>query len=103
MNFFVSGFQSAHVSGIGEIVKEFKEPSLAFDFVVPKISCSTKGVYTLFRERFLDLKNIDMVLVKKLQSMKTVDILKNYSKEQLNDLYLPSKTLYPELEKFAKP
>jgi len=91
------------VSGIGEVVKEFKEGSISFNFVVPEISCSTKEVYKLFREKFLDLKHIDMAFVKKIQKMKTLDIVKNYSKEQLNDLYPPSRVLYPALENFAHP
>ena len=104
VNFFLSGFQSANVSGVGEIVKEFKEKSVSFDFILPKdISCNTRDVYVLFREKFLDLKHIDMDFVQKLQTMKTQDIVKNYSKEQLNDLYPPAKKLYPALEKYAKP
>jgi len=102
VSFFLSWYESANVSGIWEIVEEFKENLPEFEIFVPKVFCETKKVFQEFRANFLDLENIDMQLVKKLEGMKTEDILTKYNIFQLNDLLKPSLKIYPELEKSIK-
>ena len=45
--FFVYEFDSANVSGIGEIVEEFNEESLNIEVITPKIPCDTTKIYKL--------------------------------------------------------
>lgn len=52
--FFIYGFESANVSGIGEIVEEFKEDSLNFEVFTPDVEISTPKVYQVYREHFFN-------------------------------------------------
>ncbi len=94
--FFLSEFKSANVSGIGEVVDEFEEESLAFEIFTPNISCSTKEVYSGFRENYLD--KIDIEFAKELMNMKSLDILNRFCAYELNDLLYPALDLYPKLK-----
>lgn len=93
--FFVYGYESANVSGIGEIVEKFDEDALDIEVFTPKIECNTAKVFTLFREKFY--KELSVQDKDRLFGMKSVDILKELTIEQANDLYLPAITLYSEL------
>lgn len=93
--FFVYGYESANVSGIGEIVEKFDENALDIEVFTPKIECNTAKVFTMFREKFY--KELSVQEKDRLFGMKSVDILKELSMEQANDLYLPAITLYPNL------
>ena len=93
--FFVYGYESANVSGIGEIVEKFDEGALDIEVFTPKIECNTAKVFTLFREKFY--KELSVQERDGLFGMKSVDILKELTIEQANDLYLPAITLYSEL------
>jgi 4-diphosphocytidyl-2-C-methyl-D-erythritol kinase len=104
--FFIDGFESANVEGFGEIVKKYDEKSLDLEVLTPPIKCDTAKVYKSYRENLL--KNYDKIikdntaLSKKLENLDSLEILKNYSKEELNDLYLPALKLYPKLKEYAK-
>ncbi len=98
--FFVYGYKSANVSGIGEKVEEFKEESLNIETFTPDIKISTPTVYKTYREFFFnpiyeDEKN-------KLFKTNSKDILKNSDIYGANDLYAPALKLYPDLKKFQK-
>ncbi len=104
--FFLNNYESANISGIGENVINFDEKSLDLITFTPPIKCETIKVYHEFRKTFE--KNYDIIkqknslLANKLYSLKSDKILDNFSKEELNDLYLPAVTLYPKLQSFAK-
>jgi 4-diphosphocytidyl-2-C-methyl-D-erythritol kinase len=97
--FFIYGYDSANVFGVGEIVKEFKEEALDIKTFTPPIECSTPLVYKEFRKNFL---NFDRGLANKLLKLNSKEILRKYKKEQLNDLFLPALKLYPKLKEYIK-
>ena len=98
--FFVYEFDSANVSGIGEIVEEFKEESLNIEVITPKIACDTAKIYKNFREKFYKELNKDEV--KELFVTNSKDILKKFSINEANDLYFSALDLNQDLKKFEK-
>ncbi len=98
--FFASEYASANVRGIGEIVEKFDEEALPIEVFTPPIACNTAHVYQTFREYFL--QSIQPELAQEMMHLKSVDILKSYTKEALNDLFAASLKAYPALEAFAK-
>jgi len=98
--FFVYGYQSANVSGIGEIVEPFNEPPLSISTITPKIEISTPKVYAAFREHFYKELNLDEQI--KLSHMRSLEVLAKFSPAEANDLYEPALLLYPELSKEQK-
>ena len=98
--FFVYEFDSANVSGIGEIVEEFKEESLNIEVITPKIACDTGKIYKNFREKFYKELNKDEV--KELFVTNSKDILKKFSINEANDLYFSALDLNGDLKKFEK-
>ena len=98
--FFVYEFDSANVSGIGEIVEEFKEESLNIEVITPKIACDTGKIYKNFREKFYKELNKDEV--KELFVTNSKDILEKFSINEANDLYFPALDLNSDLKKFEK-
>ena len=51
--FFVYGYDSANVRGIGEVVERFDEPLLDFEITTPELQISTPAVYRYYRENHL--------------------------------------------------
>ena len=98
--FFVYEFDSANVSGIGEIVEEFNEESLNIEVITPKIPCDTTKIYKNFREKFYKELNKDEV--KELFVTNSKDILKKFSINEANDLYFSALDLNGDLKKFEK-
>ena len=98
--FFVYEFDSANVSGIGEIVEEFKEESLNIEVITPKIACDTGKIYKNFREKFYKELNKDED--KELFVTNSKDILKKFSINEANDLYFSALDLNQDLKKFEK-
>ncbi|MEA2100010.1 MAG: 4-(cytidine 5'-diphospho)-2-C-methyl-D-erythritol kinase [Campylobacterota bacterium] len=98
--FFIYGYDSANVSGIGEIVEEFTEEQLEFYIYTPKLEISTPKVYTIYRENFF--KPLDDDMVQKLKKTSSLDILKSMSIDEVNDLYKPAKQEYKELSSYYK-
>ncbi|MFA6193127.1 MAG: 4-(cytidine 5'-diphospho)-2-C-methyl-D-erythritol kinase [Sulfurimonas sp.] len=98
--FFIYGYESANVSGIGEIVEEFKEEILDFEIYTPKLEISTPKVYGIYRDNFYNpISEADADMLKKTGSL---EILKNMSVEEANDLYKPALQGYPELQNHCK-
>jgi len=94
--FFIYGYESANVSGIGEIVEEFKEPLLDIETYTPKIEISTPRVYTVYREDYF--APIDGFEREKLKKMSSLEALKTMTPSEANDLFKPALQEYKRLE-----
>lgn len=96
--FFIYDFEVANVSGVGEIVEEFREDALNLNIFTPEIFCDTKRVYQKFRESFyMEFKDAQT-----LKEIDSIDIFEKFSIEMANDLYLPALSLYIDLKEYAK-
>jgi len=98
--FFIYGYDSANVSGIGEVVEEFDEELLSFDIFTPNIEISTPRVYKTYREDFYE--PIDGFKIQEFKNSKSVDILNNLSAKDANDLFAPALCEYGELKNHYK-
>ncbi|PHQ66122.1 MAG: 4-(cytidine 5'-diphospho)-2-C-methyl-D-erythritol kinase [Sulfurimonas sp.] len=98
--FFIYGFDSANVSGIGEIVEEFKEDILAFDIYTPKVEISTPKVYISYRENFY--APIDACQIQELKNKRSLEVLEDLSADEANDLFKPALQEYSELKNYYK-
>ena len=97
--FFIYEYDSANVTGIGEIVEKFEEDILDIETITPKVMCNTGEIFSLFRENYY--KQVSQEEANKLLSMKSIDILANYNIKQANDLYEPAIESKPELKQYA--
>jgi len=98
--FFVYEYDSANVTGIGEVVEKFDEELLNIDTITPSIKCNTGEIFKIFREKFY--KQISKEEANRLLNMKSIDILNEFDIKKANDLYEPSLSLYPQLSDYAK-
>jgi len=98
--FFIYGYDSANVSGIGEIVEEFKEPLLDFEVFTPDVEISTPTVYQTYRTDFF--APIDEDETKRLKKTNSKEILESMDAYEANDLFKPAMKEYKELEKHYK-
>ena len=98
--FFIYDYDSANVSGIGEIVEEFNEPLLRFDIYTPKVEISTPKVYISYRDNFYN--PINQELIEKFKNTSSLDILKNFTPLEANDLFAPALHEYKHLKKYQK-
>ena len=98
VTFFVSGYKAANVSGIGEIIEEFNDEVPNLNIFTPNVFCSTPMVYQEFRSNFLQY--IDVNAAKKMQNLKSKELLEIYKNEELNDLFAPCFKLYPQMNEF---
>ncbi len=99
--FFIYGYDSANVSGFGEIIEEFDEKALDIEIFTPDIECNTGLVYKAYKENFLKESKANAGAA--LMLNKSVDILKNIKdSKQLNDLYKAALLVYPELKDYEK-
>jgi len=96
--FFVSGYKAANVSGIGEIIEEFDDEVPNLSIFTPNVFCYTPMVYQEFRSNFLQY--IDVNAAKKMQNLKSKELLEIYKNEELNDLFAPCFKLYPQMNEF---
>ena len=99
--FFIYEYNSANISGIGEIVENFQEEPINFDIITPPIKCETPKVYKEFR------KNANKEMIEKnkkmaniLKNMKSKEILEKFSPKDLNDLFAPALTLCKDLKNY---
>lgn len=95
--FFIYEYNSANVSGIGEIVEKYEEECLDIETLTPPVQVSTPKVYQCFRENFY--KELSPEQYGQLSVMPSSEILKKYSVSEANDLFEPALHLYPELKK----
>jgi len=98
--FFASGYTSANVSGIGEIVEHYDEPSLNLEVFTPPLACNTALVYKTYREYFL--QSMDQAVALNMVALKSSELLAHFKKEELNDLFPACLKAYPELSVYAK-
>ncbi|MGD9718541.1 MAG: 4-(cytidine 5'-diphospho)-2-C-methyl-D-erythritol kinase [Sulfurimonadaceae bacterium] len=98
--FFIYGYNSANVSGIGEVVEEFKEELLELEVFTPDVAISTPKVYQTYRESFYN--PIDGYELHRLKNTLSRDILKTMSVEEANDLFRPAMQEYKELRRHYK-
>lgn len=98
--FFVYEYNSANVTGIGEIVEKFDEEVLNIETITPKIKCNTGEIFKVFREKFY--KEISKEEAEELLNMKSIDILKKFDIKKVNDLYEPALSLYSQLGNYEK-
>jgi 4-diphosphocytidyl-2-C-methyl-D-erythritol kinase len=98
--FFVYNYNSANVTGFGEIVEEFKEEALDIELYTPNIHCNTALVYKTFKQELLD--KIDPSSFKGWEDIKSKDILSKIDAINANDLYRASLIAYPKLKDKAR-
>jgi 4-diphosphocytidyl-2-C-methyl-D-erythritol kinase len=98
--FFLYEYDSANVSGIGEVVEKFEEEVLDIKTITPNIECNTAEIFSLFREHFY--KQISKEEAKRLVSLKSIDILNKLNIKEANDLYEPAIKAESTLEEYAK-
>jgi 4-diphosphocytidyl-2-C-methyl-D-erythritol kinase len=98
--FFIYGYQSANVSGIGEVVEEFQENSLEFEIYTPKLEISTPKVYKSYRENFY--KAVSNIEVDSLKVKNSLEVLQTMNADEANDLLKPALLEYSELKKYYK-
>ncbi|ADN09812.1 4-(cytidine 5'-diphospho)-2-C-methyl-D-erythritol kinase [Sulfurimonas autotrophica] len=94
--FFIYGYESANVSGIGEVVEAFDEELLAFDIYTPEVQISTPQVYKAYRESFY--APIDGFAADELKKKSSLDILNELDAKEANDLFNPALQEYSDLE-----
>lgn len=93
--FFIYEYDSANVTGIGEVVKPFDEEVLDIQTFTPQVSCNTGLIFKSFRENHY--KEISIEESKKLLEMKSKDIYNSMTIDEANDLYKPALENYQEL------
>lgn len=100
--FFIYEYDSANVTGIGEIVNKFEEEVLDIETFTPNIKCNTAAIFREFRNKFYKETSVDES--NKLLQMKSCDILDIYNKpEMANDLYLPACSVCNDLKMYEQP
>ncbi len=93
--FFVYGYESANVRGIGEIVEQFNEPLLDFEITTPELQISTPAVYRYYREHlFTPISKEESA---RLEATPSCEILASINSKEANDLYNAALGCYPEL------
>ncbi|MFA6188934.1 MAG: 4-(cytidine 5'-diphospho)-2-C-methyl-D-erythritol kinase [Sulfuricurvum sp.] len=93
--FFIYGYESANVSGIGEIVEKFDEKPLDFEIITPQIQISTPAVYNYYREHlYAPITGKEAEL---LESKPSKDILMTMDPKKANDLYPAALECYEQL------
>lgn len=93
--FFVYGYESANVRGIGEIVERFDEPLIDFEVITPELQISTPAVYRYYREHLY--APITPEEAAQLESTSSRDILASMNPKEANDLYRSALGCYSEL------
>ncbi len=99
--FFVYGYPSANVSGIGEIVEPFDEAPLGLVTKTPDIRCDTAAVYRAFRETQLHRLSDNAREAERFAQMPSAALLNEYDARTLNDLFAPALSLCPGLNAYA--
>ena len=98
--FFLYGYASANVTGIGEIVQKYDEEPLNIETFTPKIEISTPAVYKEYRKNFF--APISKEEEKEWLDLTSKEVLRRYDAQRANDLFAPALKLYPELETYKK-
>lgn len=94
--FFIYEYDSANVTGIGEIVEFFDEEPLNLTVFTPDVKCDTGKIFREFRENFY--KHKDSSRIDTLLEMSSCDILRDLDINSANDLYCAASKIYKELK-----
>ncbi len=97
--FFVYDYDSANVSGFGEIVEPFEEANFEIELFTPDIHCDTPLVYKTFKKYLFD--EIKPTVFQNWDRLTTPEVLSNVDAVEANDLYKASLIAYPELKDVA--
>jgi 4-diphosphocytidyl-2-C-methyl-D-erythritol kinase len=93
--FFIYGYESANVSGIGETVVRYSEPLIDFEIVTPSLQISTPAVYRYYREHlYAPISAEDATC---LETTPSREILNSMNPKAANDLYPAALGCYPSL------
>lgn len=98
--FFVYEYDSANVTGIGEIVEKFDEEILDIEVITPTIECNTGEIFTAFRDKFY--KEINNKEKHHLVTLKSKQILEKMDIYEANDLFAPALDIYKQLNDYNK-
>jgi len=100
--FFIYNYNSANVSGFGEIIEAYDEEPLDIEFYFPKIGCDTAFVYETFKGHLLG--TITPEQYKHWKNMDSNDIISESKNNafELNDLYQSALIAYPNLKNEAR-
>ena len=101
--FFIQGFDSANVFGIGDIIEEYDEDIPAITIATPPIKCSTPQIYAAYRamnQTFCSQREI----TKRLLSYSTATLLERFVNDPhyLNDLLSPCLQLHTNLSQYLQ-
>ncbi len=97
--FFVYGFPSANVSGIGEVVTPFDETPPKLELFTPDVKISTPAVFKEYSKNFY--APISKEEVKRLEGLDSKRVAQLLDIHEANDLYAPACALYEELAEHA--
>ncbi len=98
--FFVYGYESANVEGIGEIIVPYEERAPHVRLHTPPIHCDTTAVYKTYRNSFSD--KIDHDAAKEWLEVPSDELMESLEPEEANDLYPAALLIYPQLKEYAR-
>jgi 4-diphosphocytidyl-2-C-methyl-D-erythritol kinase len=98
--FFVYNYESANVSGFGEIVEAFEDEALDIELYTPDIYCDTSLVYRTFKKELFD--EIEPTSFLGWERLSTKEVLSKVDALEANDLYKASLIAYPKLADEAR-
>ena len=97
--FFVYDYNSANVSGFGEVVEKFDDEPFEIELFTPHIHCDTALVYKTFKCELFD--EIEPTSFKGWENLSSKEVLSQVSAVEANDLYRASLIAYPKLKEIA--
>lgn len=101
--FFVSGEESANVSGKGEYIESFNEKPLSYGIYTPPIMCDSAKVYQCYADSIKAHKRVYSAPTKEWFAKTSFELLScNFSQATLNDLYESACEVYPQLKDIAQ-
>jgi len=95
--FFIYDYDTANVSGFGEVVEEFEDESFEIELYTPNIHCDTALVYKTFKRELFD--EIEPKSFEGWEKLSSKEVLNAVDAVMANDLYKASLIAYPELKK----
>ncbi len=102
--FFVSGEESANVSGKGQYIQSLNEKPLQYSiYTPPHIFCDTTKVYKCYADSIKAHKRSYSTPANEWFAKTSLELLSNhFSKSTLNDLYESACEIYPHLRDIAQ-
>ena len=97
--FFVYDYDSANVSGFGEVVEPFDDEPFEIELFMPDIHCDTPLVYKTFKRELFD--EIEPTSFEGWEQLTTKEVLHRADAVMANDLYRASLIAYPQLKEIA--